>query len=150
MIQDEHNSYIPEKELVPFKSSSLIIRKIFGNQLYKYRIKASLDFPKIIYKCRNILIPVQLTTRRGDLVRNGNSCLNPGNLIHLCLAVCNENGKWILDEDGESFIKGKVEVDLYRGEAEFKKIYPSDISRGFPGGKVNLVIYPRSSVLANP
>lgn len=68
--------------------------------------------------------------------------------MHLCLAVCDENGKWIIDQEGDSFMKGKLEVDLYRGESEFKKIYPKDITRHI--GKINIVIYPRASVLTPP
>ena len=41
-------------------------------------------------------------------------------------------------------------MDLYRGESEFRKIFPSDITRYFPGGKMHIVIYPRPSILSPP
>lgn len=139
---------MPEKELVSFKSNSVIIKKLFGTQDYKYKIRITSEFPKLIYKYRNLHIPVRLTTKKGELVRNGTSILILGNLIHLCLAVCDENGKWIVDQEGDSFMKGKLEVDFYRGESEFRKIYPKDITRHL--GKINFIIYPRASVIAAP
>jgi hypothetical protein len=96
---------MPEKELVSFKSNSVIIKKLFGTQDYKYKIRITSEFPKLIYKYRNLDIPVRLTTKKGELVRNGTSILILGNLIHLCLAVCDENGKWIVDQEGDSFMK---------------------------------------------
>lgn len=42
---------------------------------------------------------------------------------------------------------GTVEVDLYKGEAEFEKVYPADISRYKAGGRVAMIIYPKSSIL---
>lgn len=44
-------------------------------------------------------------------------------------------------------MQGKVEVDLYHGEADFRKIYPRDVTRHFKGGRINLVIYAKPSVL---
>jgi len=38
-------------------------------------------------------------------------------------------------------------MDLYKGEASFHKIYARDISRGYPQGKVAIVIYPKPSTL---
>ena len=38
-------------------------------------------------------------------------------------------------------------MDLYRGKCEFKKIDPKDISRHPTGGKVNILIYPKPSIL---
>jgi len=36
---------------------------------------------------------------------------------------------------------------MYHGEAEFNKIYTKDISRTFPNGRVNIVIYAKPSML---
>ena len=52
-----------------------------------------------------------------------------------------------MEESGDFFMQGKIEIDLYHGEAEFKKISPKDVSRHFHGGLVNLVIYPKKSLL---
>ncbi len=38
-------------------------------------------------------------------------------------------------------------MDLYHGAGEFLKVYPGDVSRNFPGGTINLVIYPKPSLL---
>lgn len=44
-------------------------------------------------------------------------------------------------------LKGKTEVELYHGEAEFNKIYAKDISRTFPNGRLNFVVYTKPSML---
>lgn len=44
-------------------------------------------------------------------------------------------------------MKGKTEVELYKGEASFEKIYARDVSRAYPDGKVNLVIYAKPSAI---
>jgi len=31
------------------------------------------------------------------------------------VGACDEDGEWILNEDGDLFIGGKIEVDLYHG-----------------------------------
>lgn len=48
---------------------------------------------------------------------------------------------------GEPLLKGKTEMDLYRGEASFQKMYAREVSRGYPQGKVAIVIYPKPSTL---
>ncbi len=50
-------------------------------------------------------------------------------------------------ESGEFFILGKSEVDLYHGVADFMKVYPGDVSRNYPDGLINIVIYPKPSLL---
>ena len=42
---------------------------------------------------------------------------------------------------------GKIEVDLYHGEAEFKRIFPSDITRRYSADPIKIIIYPKGSVL---
>lgn len=44
-------------------------------------------------------------------------------------------------------MKGKTEVELYKGEASFAKLYARDVSRVYPEGKINLVIYSKPSTL---
>lgn len=38
-------------------------------------------------------------------------------------------------------------MDLYHGQGSFAKIYPRDVSRNLPHGKVSFIIYPKPSVL---
>lgn len=58
------------------------------------------------------------------------------------------DAKWLHENRiGEPFLKGKSEVDLYKGEASFQKIYARDISRGYSQGKVAIVIYPKASTV---
>ena len=44
-------------------------------------------------------------------------------------------------------MKGKTEMELYHGEGSFLKIYPREVSRPYPEGKLNFVIYAKPSVL---
>lgn len=44
-------------------------------------------------------------------------------------------------------MKGKTEVELYKGEASFVKLYARDVSRSYHNGKVSLVIYAKPSTL---
>ena len=70
------------------------------------------------------------------------------NIINLCFVLANDNGNWIYSNRvGDPILKGKTEVELYHGEAEFNKIYTKDISRTFPNGTVNIVIYAKPSAL---
>ena len=70
------------------------------------------------------------------------------NAINLCLGLIDDNGNWInLNRVNDPMLKGKTEVGLYHGEAEFNKIYTKDISRTFPNGRVNIVVYAKPSML---
>jgi hypothetical protein len=40
-----------------------------------------------------------------------------------------------------------VESELYHGEGEFIKLSPKDVSRSFPGKTINLVVYPKPTLL---
>lgn len=44
-------------------------------------------------------------------------------------------------------MKGKTEVEMYHGEGSFLKVYPRDVSRSHPNGKVHFVVYPKPSTL---
>ena len=44
-------------------------------------------------------------------------------------------------------MKGKTEVELYKGEAVFEKIYFREISARFANSKLNLVVYVKPSTV---
>lgn len=44
-------------------------------------------------------------------------------------------------------MKGKTEIEMYHGEGSFLKVYARDVSRSYPEGKVNFIIYPKDSLL---
>lgn len=44
-------------------------------------------------------------------------------------------------------MKGKTEIELYKGEARFEKLYAREVSRIYSQGKVAIVIYPKASTL---
>ena len=68
--------------------------------------------------------------------------------MSLCVAACEVTGQWICEnEEGEYFMQGKTEVELYHGQASFLKIYPRDVSRQFENGKVDIIIYPKPSLI---
>jgi hypothetical protein len=46
-----------------------------------------------------------------------------------------------------TFLKGKIETELYHGEASFVKMAARDVSRNFNNKVINLVIYPKPTVL---
>ena len=69
--------------------------------------------------------------------------------MHVCLAACDINGKWIVGPDGECFFGGRVEMDLFGGEAEFKKIYPYEISRYLKDGRLAIIVYAKSSMISH-
>ena len=74
--------------------------------------------------------------------------INIANVLNLCLGLADDNGNWItMNRVSDPMLKGKTEVELYHGEAEFNKIYTKDISRTFPNGRVNIVIYAKPSIL---
>jgi len=57
---EDIEKYIIENRF--FSSSSSIIQNIFGRKLYRFKIKATSELPKTIYKERNLHVQVQLTT----------------------------------------------------------------------------------------
>ena len=44
-------------------------------------------------------------------------------------------------------MKGKTEVEMYHGEGAFLKAYPRQITRHYPEGKLNFVVYSKPSIL---
>lgn len=80
-------------------------------------------------------------------IADGKEKLN-GNIISICLGLCDDNGEWISEsKDGVTFLKGKMEADLYHGSASFVKMAARDVSRNFVNKTVNLVVYPKPTVL---
>ena len=74
-----------------------------------------------------------------------------GNVLQIELAVCTNEGEWVTEtKQGEKMLKGQTEVELYEGQAALSKIYLRDISKPYPGGKINLVLYCKPSVLVYP
>lgn len=70
------------------------------------------------------------------------------NIVHLCFAVCDMNGEWVTENRAkETLMKGQTEVELYHGEAAFRKIYSREVSRKHPGGRLNFVVYAKPSLL---
>lgn len=95
-----------------------------------------------LYKDRNFKLSVKLVNLVTGEVENN------GNLINICLSVCDSNGEWIHEaKEGGAFLKGKLEADLYHGMGEFVKLSPRDVSRSFTDKKVNIVVYAKPSIL---
>lgn len=68
--------------------------------------------------------------------------------MNLCCAVSSADAEWIHENRvGEPFLKGKTEVELYKGEASFAKLYAREVSRVYPEGKVGLVVYSKPTTL---
>ena len=44
-------------------------------------------------------------------------------------------------------MRGKTEVELYKGNAAFSKIYARDISKNYEKGKLSFVFYAKPSAL---
>jgi hypothetical protein len=64
------------------------------------------------------------------------------------MGVCDANGQWVsVNNAGEDIMKGKTQVELYHGEGSFLKVYPRAVSRGYPEGYLNFVIYSKPSLL---
>lgn len=71
-----------------------------------------------------------------------------GNIVNMCLGMCDNQGEWInTTKEGVAFVKGKIETELYHGSGEFVKMAARDVSRGFEGKCVNIVVYPKPSML---
>lgn len=51
-----------------------MIRKLFGEKKYKYRLKLKHKLPPIIYKQRNMALSVELVDGSGQPVMNGIRC----------------------------------------------------------------------------
>lgn len=91
---------------------------------------------------------VQLRTLDGKVVKNCTFLFYLANIVNLCLALADDNGNWVaLNRVGDPMLKGKTEVELYHGQAEFNKIYTKDISRTFPNGRLNIIVYAKPSML---
>lgn len=78
---------------------------LFGASSYKYKLVVDGEFPETLYKERNFNCSVKLI----DLETGKD--LNNGNIVNICLGVCDDNGEWIHEtKDGQTFMKGKIET----------------------------------------
>lgn len=116
--------------------------RLFGSHSYKYRLVLSEPIPDTLYKDRNFGLSFKLLNlSTGSMESNGN-------LVNICLGVCDSNGEWVQEiKEGTPLLKGKLEAELYHGQGEFVKLSPRDVSRGFAGKKVTLVVYAKPSLL---
>lgn len=74
--------------------------------------------------------------------------MNNGNIVNVCLGICTAEGEWIHEtKEGLGFIKGKIDSELYHGTANFVKLAPRDVSRGYCSKTVSLVVYSQPSML---
>lgn len=125
----------------PRTKADCLVEQLFGKKKYDYKLRLTGAPPETIYKERNINIGVELVTMENEKVLNSN-------ILHLCLAVVDANGEWVTQNKvKENFMKGKTEVELYHGEGTFLKVYPREVSRSYPSGKLNFLIYAKPSVL---
>ena len=68
--------------------------------------------------------------------------------MNICVGICDDNGEWIHEtKDGQAFVKGKLETELYHGTAGFVKMAARDVSRNYVNKTVNVVVYPKPTVL---
>lgn len=98
-----------------FLTTEPLITNIFNRESFKYKLRLEHRIPKIIYKDRKLSFRVRLVNPDSSAICNGTNNSYLVNLIHLCVGACDQNGDWILTEDGDLFIGGKIEVDLYHG-----------------------------------
>lgn len=118
-----------------------LVERVFGRRKYLFKLELAEPIPDTIYKERNLNIQVRLAGLDGQKVLNAN-------MLHLCLGVVDSNGTWVTaNRAGEDFMKGKTEVEMYHGEAAFLKVYPRDVSRSYPSGKLNFLIYAKPNTL---
>lgn len=74
-----------------------VVQKLFGEKLYKYRLKLRNKFPSTIYKERNIGLNLELIDGEDKLVMNCKVFCYLANLINICVAACEVNGQWIAE-----------------------------------------------------
>jgi len=136
-------SKTPEKdEQNLFETTDKLTHRLFGSCSYKYKLALDGSFPDILYKERNFSLSLRLVD-----AADGKEKLN-GNIVNVCLGLCDDNGDWIHEtKEGQAFLKGKIEAELYHGSASFVKMAARDVSRNFVNKTVNLVVYPKPTVL---
>lgn len=90
-------------------SENELVKTLFGEKGYRYRLVLAEEFPNVIYKQRNINIKVKLVNLDGKIVKNGKFLNNSANMINLCLGVSDDNGLWInTNRVGDQMLKGKT------------------------------------------
>lgn len=118
----EHSLERAEENL--FQTSDSLTKQLFGEAGYKYKLALDGEFSTTLYKERNFSLNLKLV----DL--ESGKKLNNGNIINICMGVCDDNAEWIHEtKDGQAFLKGKVEAELYHGSANFVKMAARDVSR---------------------
>lgn len=140
MMEGEEGFIETEAEETAMRTEPLV-EQLFGKKKYEYKLQLVGNPPETIYKERNINLSVELVTLNDEKVLNSN-------IVHLCLAVVDAAGEWVTQNKAkDNFMKGKTEVELYHGEGAFLKVYPREVSRSYPSGKLNFLIYAKQSVL---
>ena len=125
-----------------FQTSDPLTHQLFGPQEYKYRLVVDGEFPNTLYKERNFALNVKLVD-----ISSGKERLN-GNIVNVCLGVCDDNAEWVNEtKEGVTFLKGKIESELYHGTSGFAKMAARDVSRVFIKKTLNLVVYPKPTML---
>jgi hypothetical protein len=56
---------------IPCPAAHPLATKLFGQKGYKYKLKLAADFPKLIYKERNLDLRLKLIDSEGHSVSNG-------------------------------------------------------------------------------
>lgn len=116
---------------------------------YQYKLVLDEEFNKNLLKDINFNLRLKLVDRITAMpVKNSKLIIYIGNLINVCLGVCESNGEWIsIGNDHQHFLKGRTSSEIYNGEGKFVKMSSKSISRPYQGRVVNFVVYPRPSLL---
>lgn len=133
---------LPENDECLYNATDSLTNVLFGQKQYQYRLVLNGEFANTLYKERNFACSIKLIDIASGKEKNN------GNIINICLGVCDSQGEWIHEtKEGQAFVKGKIETELYHGSAEFVKLAPRDVSRQYVNKTVNIVVYPKPSVL---
>lgn len=84
--------------------------QLFGQRSYKYQLVLASPFPDTLYKDRNFGLSFKLLNIATGAIENN------GNLVNVCLGVCDSEGEWVHEtREGGPMLKGKLEGELYHG-----------------------------------
>jgi hypothetical protein len=73
-----------------------LIRRLFGEKLYRYKLKMPHKFPPTIYKQRNISLNAG---RFAEIVHELYIFSNAANMMSLCMAACEVSGQWVCENE---------------------------------------------------
>jgi hypothetical protein len=91
------------QELSALQTKDPLIDQLFGKKTYRYRLALAEEIPSTLYKERNFNLKVKLIDQENNTIMNGN-------VISLCLAVCDGNGEWACENKAkQSIMKGKTD-----------------------------------------